>query len=97
MLAVFGVSEDTQCNLHIPISPISVQIESISGNSLVLMKEDFEKDFGELNITFNILGKATSAGYMPRQIITEVDQKVECVKAANSDEDEEECSSDAFN
>lgn len=57
------------------------------------MKKDLDKDYGELNITFNILGKATTSGYMPRQIITEVDQKVEYSKVENSDEEDDEDSS----
>jgi hypothetical protein len=76
MLSVFGVADENQCNLHVPSSPLSVQIDSNSKSSLILIKKDLEADYGELNITFNILGKATNSGYMPRQIITEVDQKV---------------------
>jgi hypothetical protein len=37
---------------------------------LILIKKDFDKDFGELNITFHILDKATGSEFMPRQIIT---------------------------
>ena len=97
MLSVFGVADENECNLHVPFSPLSVQIESNSKTSLILMKRDIEKDYGELNITFNILGKATTSGYMPRQIITEVDQKVEYTKVNNSDDEEEDCSSETFN
>lgn len=54
------------------------------------MKKDIEADYGELNITFNILGDATASGYLPRQIITEVDQKVEYNKVNNSDDEDED-------
>lgn len=65
-----------------------MQIESNSRSSLILIKKDLNQDYGELNIVFNILGKATDSGYMPRQIITEVDQKVEYSKVNSSDEEE---------
>lgn len=76
---------------------MSVQIESNSKTSLILIKKDIDQDYGELNITFNILGKATNSGYLPRQIITEVEQKIEYTKASNSDDEEEDCSSETFN
>lgn len=84
MLSVFGVADENECNLHVPISPLSVQIQSQSKSSLILIKKNINEDYGDLNIVFNILGKATSAGYMPRQIITEVDQKVESKKENSS-------------
>lgn len=97
MLSVFGVADTNQCNLHVPGSPMSVQIDSKLSQSIVLIKKNLDEDYGQLNIVFNILGMATTSGYMPRQIITEVDQKAEYNKVNNSDDDEDECSSDTFN
>lgn len=97
MLLVFGIENAQDCNLHLPIGPLSVQIESTSKSSLVLIKKDLEKDYGNFDIVFNILDKATTSGYMPRQIITEVDQKIEYHKVTSSDDEDEECDGDNLN
>lgn len=50
-----------------------------------------EKDVGELKIDVKILGKATKAGYWPRQIITEAaNQRVEDDKQSSEDDDNTE-------
>lgn len=77
------------CNLHVPKSPMSVEIKGESNTSFTLIKKNVEEDFGELEIDMKVLGVATRSGYWPRQLLTEVEQKVEDDNKASSDEEDD--------
>ena len=76
MLVVLNVGAN-DCNLHVPSSPMSAEIKPESSTSFTLIKKNVDADFGELKIDMKVLGIATRSGYWPRQILTEVEQKVE--------------------
>ena len=79
--------EGEECNLHLPTGSISCEIRSGSGANFTFMKKKVDEEMGELKVLVKVLGKATKSNYWPRQIITEVNQKVEDDKVS-SDQDE---------
>lgn len=89
MLVVLKVGS-AECNLNVPNSPMSLEIKAESNTSFTLIKKNIEGEFGNLEIELKALGIATRPGYWPRQIITEVEQKVEDDnnKASSDEEDE---------
>lgn len=78
-----------ECNLHVPKSPMSAEIKGESSTSFTLIKKNIAEDFGELEIELKNLGVPTRTGYWPRQLLTEVEQRVEDDNKVSSDEEDD--------
>ncbi len=75
ILAVLTLKPGQNCNLLLPKSPLSLDVRSESVNSVILIKKDPTKDYGDIEIQVKTLGKSTRPGYWPRQILTPAEAK----------------------
>ena len=89
MLVVIKVNSEV-CNLNVPKIPMSMEIRAEADTSFTLIKQKIDEEFGELNMELKVLGLATRPGYWPKQIITQVEQKVEDDNNKESSDDEED-------
>jgi hypothetical protein len=65
IVLVLGIDRSLPCNLHVPVSPLSVLIKPNSKSSLVLVKKELEKEYEELRVVCSVLGSPPSPGCLP--------------------------------
>lgn len=74
----------------VPSGPICIQIRSNSKKVYTFIKKDLASDFGVIKVSLSNIFTVKNLNYFPRQILTNVEQKMEFNKIMSSDEEDNE-------
>lgn len=74
----------------VPSGPICIQIRSHSKKVYTFIKRDLTSDFGVIKVSLSNILTVQNLNYFPRQILTNVEQKMEFNKIMSSDEEDNE-------
>lgn len=69
LVIVISIKEKENCNVNVPTTPMRLEIKNDSICNFTLIKKDIEKDYGEMEVKIEVVGKF-SHGYYPSIIIT---------------------------